>query len=133
MTNLNKYCFQLDQLNAAAINEKCLELLNRNDVKSLQDNSKKIVFSRSESFHSSAVLNIAPLNYHLFQSLQNFLKIFKTQVASICVATQKYKLNSEQGIPVSKSLLPSNNTVNQFVRFEITIFYIFSYFSMWIP
>ena len=77
--NSNKYCSQLDQLKAALLEER-LELVNRNCTIFHQDNTRLHVslmtrqnllqFGREVPPYSP---DIAPSDFHLFQSLQNSL------------------------------------------------------------
>ena len=78
--NSNKYCSRLDHLEAA-LNEKRLELVNRKRIIFHQDNARPHVslMSRQKLLHLGWEVpipppyspDIAPLDFHLFQSLQN--------------------------------------------------------------
>ena len=80
--NSNKYCSQLDQLKAA-LDKKCPELVNRKHIIFHQDNTRPHVslMTRQKLLQLGwEVLiylpyspDIAPLDFHLFRSLQNFL------------------------------------------------------------
>ena len=85
MFHSNKYCCHLDQLKSA-LNEKHLELVNRELIIFHQDNAKSFVSFVSLNtrqkllqlgweveIHLSHSPDIAPLNFHLFPSLQNSL------------------------------------------------------------
>ena len=78
----NKYCSQLDQLKAA-LDKKHPELVNRKCIIFHQDNArprvslmtrqKLLQFGWEVLIHLLYSTNIAPLDFHLFQSLQNSL------------------------------------------------------------
>ena len=82
MINSNKYCSQLDQLKAA-LDEKCPELVNRKHIIFHQDNARPHVSLMTRQkllqlgwevpIHPPYSPDIAPLDFHLFRSLQNFL------------------------------------------------------------
>ena len=82
MINSNKYCSQLDQLEAA-LNEKRLELVNRKCITFHQYNSrshaslmtrkKLLELGWDVLIHPPYSPDIAPLDFHLFRSLQNSL------------------------------------------------------------
>ena len=82
MINSNKYCSQLDQLKAA-LEEKCRELVNRKCVIFHQDNARPHVSLMTRLkllqlgwevlINASYSPDIAPSDFHLFQSLQNSL------------------------------------------------------------
>ena len=82
MINSNRYCSQLDQLKAA-LNEKHPELVNRKRIIFHQDNTRLHVSLMTRQnllqlgcevlIHPPCSPNIAPLDSHLFWSLQNFL------------------------------------------------------------
>ena len=83
----NKYCSQLDQLKAA-LNKKRPELVNRKRIIFHQDDARPHVSLMTRQkllqlgwevlIHPPYSPDIAPLDFHLFQSLQNSLngKIF---------------------------------------------------------
>ena len=85
MINSNKYCSQLDQMKAAALDEKCPELVNRKRIIVHQDNARLNVSLMTRQkllqlgwevlihppYSYSPV--IAPSDFHLFRSLQNSL------------------------------------------------------------
>ena len=78
----NKYCSQLDQLKAA-LDKKRLELVNRKCIIFHQDNTKLRVSLMTRQkllqlgwevlIHLPYSPDIAPLDFHLFRSLQNSL------------------------------------------------------------
>ena len=80
--NSSKYCSQLDQLKAA-LDEKRLELVNRKHIIFHQDNSRLYVSLMARQkllrlvwevlIHPLYSPDIAPSDFHLFQSLQNSL------------------------------------------------------------
>ena len=80
--NSNKYCSQLDQLKAA-LNEKHPELVNRKRIIFHQDNARLHVSLMTRQkllqlgwellIHLPHSPDTAPLDFHLFQSLQNSL------------------------------------------------------------
>ena len=80
--NSNKYCSQLDQLKAA-LDKKCPELVNRKCIIFHQDNAiphvslltrqKLLQLGWEVLIHPPYSPDIAPLDFHLFQSLQNSL------------------------------------------------------------
>lgn len=80
--NSDRYCSQLDQLDAA-IKEKRPELANRKGVVFHQDNARPHVSLRTRQKllelgwdvlpHPPYSPDVAPSDYHLFRSLQNFL------------------------------------------------------------
>ena len=82
MINSNKYCSQLDQLKAAH-DEKHPELVNRKRKIFHQDNVRPRVSLMTRQkllqlgwevlIHSPYSPDIAPLDFHLFRSLQNSL------------------------------------------------------------
>ena len=82
MINSNKCCSQLDQLKVA-LDEKCPELVNRKRIIFYQDNTRPHVslMTRQKLLqlgwevlsHLPYSPDIAPLDFHLFQSFQNFL------------------------------------------------------------
>ena len=82
MINSNKYCSQLDQLKAA-LDEKCLELVNRKRIIFHQDNARPHVSLMTRQnllqlgwevlIHPPYSPDIAPSDFHLFRSLQNSL------------------------------------------------------------
>ena len=82
MINSNKYCSQLDQLEAA-LNEKCLVLVNRKDTIFHQDNARPHVSLMTRQkllqlgwevlIHLPYSPDIAPSDFHLFWSLQSSL------------------------------------------------------------
>ena len=82
MINSNKYCSQLDQLKAA-LDEKRPELVNRKRIIFHQDNARLHVsfMTRQKLLHLGWEVpihppnspDIAPLDFHLFRSLQNSL------------------------------------------------------------
>ena len=82
MINSKKYHYQVDQMKAA-INEKHLGLVNRKCITFHQDNTRQHVplMTRQKLLetvwevltHPSYSPDIAPLNFHLFWSLQNSL------------------------------------------------------------
>ena len=80
--NYNKYCSQLDQLKAA-LDEKCPELVNRKCIIFHQNNARQHVslmtrqkllqFGWEVLIHPLYSPDIAPSDFHLFWSLQNYL------------------------------------------------------------
>ena len=80
--NSNKYCFQLDQLKAA-LDKKRPELVNRKHIIFHQDNVRPYVSLMTGQkllhlgwevrIHLLYSPDIAPLDFHLFRSLQNSL------------------------------------------------------------
>ena len=80
--NSNKYCSQLDQLKAA-LYEKRPELVNRRRIIFHQDNArphvslmtgqKLLQFGWEVLIHPLYSTDLAPLDFHLFWSLQNSL------------------------------------------------------------
>uniref|UniRef100_A0A8C6B954 Tc1-like transposase DDE domain-containing protein n=1 Tax=Monodon monoceros TaxID=40151 RepID=A0A8C6B954_MONMO len=80
--NSNKYCSQLDQLKAA-LNEKCLELVNRKHIIFHQDNARLHVSLMTRQkllqlgwevlIHPPYSPDTASSDFHLFWSLQNSL------------------------------------------------------------
>ena len=80
--NSNKYCSQLDQVKAA-LDEKRTDLVNRKCVILHQDNTRPHVSLMTRQkllqldcevlIHLPYSPDIAPLDFHLFQSLQNYL------------------------------------------------------------
>ena len=80
--NSDRYCSQLDQLDAA-IKEKRPESANRKGVVFHQDNARPHISLRSRQKllelgwdvlpHPPYSPDVAPSDYHLFRSLQNFL------------------------------------------------------------
>ena len=80
--NSNKYCSQLDQLKAA-LNKKRPVLVNRKHIIFHQDNSRLHVSLMTRQkllqlawevlIHPPYSPDIAPLDFHLFRSLQNSL------------------------------------------------------------
>ena len=76
----NKYCSQLDQLKTA-LDEKHLELVNRKRIIFYQDNARRHVFLMTRQkllqlgwevlIHLLYSPDVAPSDFHLFQSLQN--------------------------------------------------------------
>ena len=82
MIKSNKYCPQLDQVRAA-LDEEYLELFNRKLIIFHQDNArphvslmtgqKLLQLSWEVLIHPLYSPNIAPLDFHLFQPLQNSL------------------------------------------------------------
>ena len=80
--NSNKYCSQLDQLKAA-LNKNRLELVNRKCIIFHQDNTRPHVSLMTRQkllqlgwevlIHRLYSPDIAPLDFHFFQSLQNSL------------------------------------------------------------
>ena len=83
MINSNKYCSQLDQLKAA-VKKKHPELVNRKRIIFHQDNNprphvslmtrqKLLQLGWEVLIHPPYSLDIAPLDFHLFRSLQNSL------------------------------------------------------------
>ena len=80
--NSNRYCSQSDQLKAA-LDEKHPELVNRKCIIFHQDNprphvslmtkQKLLLLDWDVLFHLLYSPDITPLDFHLFQSLQNFL------------------------------------------------------------
>ena len=99
MINSKKYHSEVDQLKAA-INEKHLGLVNRRCITFHQDNTRQHVplMTRKKLFqsvwevliHPSYSPDIAPLNFHLFWSLQNSL----SENNSISWKTMKNTWNS---------------------------------------
>ena len=88
MINFNKHCSQIDQLKAA-LDKKCLELVNRKHIIFHQDNArlhvswmtrKKLLQLGWEALiHTLHAPNIAPLDFRLFWSLKNSLNGKKFQ------------------------------------------------------
>ena len=82
MINSNKYCSQLDQLKAA-LDENPPELVNRKCITFHQDNSRLHISLTTRQdllqlgwevlIHPPYSPDIAPSDFHLFQSLQNSL------------------------------------------------------------
>ena len=82
MINSNKYCSQLDQLKVA-LKEKHPELVNRKPITFHQDNARLHVSLMTRQkllqlgwevlIHPPYSPDIAPLDFHLFWSLQNSL------------------------------------------------------------
>ena len=82
MINSNKYCSQLDQLKAA-LDEKHPELAKRKRIILHQENARSHVFFMTRQkllqlgwevlIHLPYSPDIAPSDFHLFRSLQNFL------------------------------------------------------------
>ena len=82
MINSNKYCSQLDQMRAA-LNEKHPELVNKNHIIFHQDNArphaslmtrqKLLGLGREVLIHLLCSPDVAPLDFHLFWSLQIIL------------------------------------------------------------
>ena len=82
MIKSNKYCSQLDQVKTA-LDEKHLELVNRKRIIFHQDNARPhaSLMARQELLqlgwevliHPPHSPDIAPWDFHLFQSLQNSL------------------------------------------------------------
>ena len=80
--NSNRYCSQSDELKAA-LDEKHPELVNRKCIIFHQDNprphvslmtkQKLLLLDWDVLFHLLYSPDISPLDFHLFQSLQNFL------------------------------------------------------------
>ena len=78
--NSNKYCSQLDQLKAA-FDEKGPELVNRKHIIFHQDNvgphvslmTRQKLLQLEVLIHLPYLPDIAPSDFHLFQSLQNSL------------------------------------------------------------
>ena len=80
--NSNKYHPHVDQVKAA-LDKKCLELVNRKCIIFHQDNprlhvslmtkQKLLLLDWDVLFHLLYSPDIAPLDFHLFQSLQNVL------------------------------------------------------------
>ena len=80
--NSSKYCSQLDQLKVA-LDKKRLELVNRKRIRFHQDNARPRVSLMARQkllqlgwevlIHLLYSLDIAPLDFHLFWSLQNSL------------------------------------------------------------
>ena len=86
MINFNKYCYQLDQLNGAP-NKKGVYLFNRKCIIFYQDNAVPHVYLMTRPppqkkkklfqlickvlIHQLYSPDIAPLDFHLFWSLQN--------------------------------------------------------------
>ena len=91
--NSNKYCSQFDQLKAA-LDRKCPELVNRKCKIFHQDNSKLHVSLMTRKklwelgwdilIHLPCSPDIAPSDFHLFWSLQNyFFIIFNWKVIAL--------------------------------------------------
>ena len=88
MINSNKCCSQLDQLKAA-LDENCPELVNRKRIIFPQDNARPHVSLMTRQkllqlgwevlIHPPYSPDIAPLDFHLFRSLQNSLNGKKFQ------------------------------------------------------
>ena len=80
--NSNKFCSQLDQLKAA-LDKKCPELVNRKRIifhrdttrphVSLMTRQKLLQLGREVLIHLLYSPDTAPLDFHLFRSLQNSL------------------------------------------------------------
>ena len=80
--NSSRYCSQLDQLKAA-LDKKCPELVNRRHIIFHQDDArphgslmtrqKLLQLGWEFLIHPPYSTDIAPLDFHLFQSLQNSL------------------------------------------------------------